>query len=747
MTITWNETAREWHLANGRTSWVLRVLENGWIGLLHAGVPLAVGPSYRHLGPATFEGYDNRVSEPVGLAVPVPGVGDFRVPALVVENPDGSTVLDLRYREHRIIAGKPPLPGLLPATYVEDPVEADTLEIDLADAPTGVVVTLSLSMFRDWPVVARSMRIANGGAARVSVRCAMSATLDLPDAAWTLQTLSGTWARERDVVERPLVPGRQGVGSLRGGSGAEHNPFLGLRRATTTEDRGEAWGVVLAYSGNFLAEADVDALLTTRLRIGIHPDAFAWPLEPGADFTTPEALLAWSGDGLGAMSDALHGVLRERMARGPWRDADRPVVLNNWEGTYFDFDHDRLVEMATAAKAMGIEMFVLDDGWFGARSIDDRGLGDWIVNRTKLREGLEGVASEVHALGMKFGLWIEPEMVNADSDLFRAHPDWAIGIPGRKRTESRQQLVLDFARPEVVDHVADAIIRVLAAAPIDYVKWDWNRFITEPFTPSLPSERQGEFFHRYTLGMYELYRRLVTRFPEILFESCAGGGARFDAGMLAWAPQAWTSDDTDGVERLRIQWGSSLPYPLSSSAAHVSAVPNHQTGRVTPIDFRAAVAMFGLFGYELDPTVMTDAERETVRHQVAFYVERRDLFQRGRFLRLRSPFEGDGNETAWMVASADASRAVVAHYRVLQHPIPVRDRLRLRGLDAAARYRVTAWSSFEAPLGTFERGGDDLMRVGIGIEPQEPAPPGAWADGQRILRGDFTARLFDIRRL
>lgn len=671
MTVTWNPATLEWHLANGQTSWVLRVLENGWIGQLHAGAPLAVGPSYRHLGPASFPGYDNRVNEPIGLAVPVPGVGDFRVPALVVENPDGSTVLDLRYRDHRILAGKPPLPGLLPSTYVEDPAEADTLEIDLADAPTCVAVTLSFSLFRDRPVVARSMRIRNDGAAPVTVRCAMSATLDLPDDDWTLVTLSGTWARERSVVERPLVPGRQGVGSLRGGSGAEHNPFLALRRAATTEDAGEAWGIALAWSGNFLAEADVDAHRTTRLRIGEHPDAFAWPLAPGEAFATPEALLAWSGDGMGAMSEALHGVLRERMARGPWRDADRPVLLNNWEGTYFDFDHDRLVEMAKAASSMGIEMFVLDDGWFGARDDDHRGLGDWTVNRTKLREGLEGVAREVHALGMTFGLWIEPEMVNADSDLFRAHPDWAIGIPGRKRTESRQQLVLDMANPVIVDHLADAIGAVLASAPIDYVKWDWNRFITEPFTPTLPAHRQGEFFHRYTLGMYDLYERLTTRFPHILFESCASGGARFDAGMLAWAPQAWTSDDTDAVERLKIQWGTSLAYPLSSMGAHVSAIPNHQTGRLTPIDFRAAVAMFGAFGYELDPTAMSAAEREAVRHQVAFYVERRDLFQRGRFLRLRSPFDGDANETAWMVASADASRAVVAHYRVLQHPMLV----------------------------------------------------------------------------
>lgn len=747
MTIDWNPETREWHLHNGHTSWVLAVLENGWIGHLHAGAPLAVSPSYRHLAPP-FAGYDNRMGEPVGLALPGPGVGDFRVPGLVVETADGATVLDPRYMGHRIIPGKPALAGGLPATYVEADAEADTLEIDLLDAPSGITITLSTTLFTGAAVVARSMRIANGGTAAATVRCAMSATLDLPDAAWTMVQLSGTWARERSVVERQLVPGRQSIGSLRGGSGNEHNPFLALRRAATTEDDGEAWGTVLLYSGNFLAEVDVDPFATARMRIGIHPEAFAWRLEPGATFTTPEAVLAWSGRGLGGLSYALHGVFRERLARGPWRDADRPVLLNNWEGTYFDFDHDRLVAMARQAKAMGIELFVLDDGWFGARDDDRRGLGDWTVNGAKLPHGLDGLAREIHALGMRFGIWIEPEMVNADSDLFREHPEWAVGVPNRRRTESRHQLLLDFAQPAVVDHIADAIGAILASARIDYVKWDWNRFITEPWTPAVPADRQGEFFHGYVLGLYDLYERLTARFPDILFESCASGGARFDAGLLAWAPQAWTSDNTDAVERLAIQWGSSIPYPLSSMGAHVSAIPNHQTGRMAPLGFRAAVAMFGVFGYELDPGALSDAESDEVRRQVAFYIERRGLFQRGRFARLRSPFEGTGNETAWMVSLADGSRAVAAHYRVLYRPLPVRDRLRLRGLDPAARYEVTAWSSFEKPLGTLVRGGDELMRVGIGIEPPEPLPVDAQPpDGIRIVRGDFTFRLFDLRRI
>jgi alpha-galactosidase len=751
--ITWRADVREWHLANERTSWVLGVLDNGWIGQLHAGAPLAVGPSYRHLAALPFDGFDNRAGEPIGLAIPVPDVGDYRVPALAVELGDGSRVLDLRYAGHRIVPGKPPLPRPLPSSRVEADDEADTLEIDVLDEPSGIAVTLAYSLFADRPVVARSMRVRNGGPTPVTIRTAMSATLDLPDDAWTLVQLSGTWARERHVVERVLVPGLQGIGSTRGGSSHQQNPFLALRRAATTEASGEAWGVMLAWSGNFAAEVDVEAHGTARLRIGINPDGFAWRLEPGATFATPEALIAWSGGGLGGLSDALHAFLRERVARGRWRDADRPVLLNNWEGTYFDFDHARLVAMATQAKAMGVELFVLDDGWFGVRDDDHRSLGDWVVNRRKLPDGIEGIARDVRALGLRFGLWIEPEAVNADSDLFRAHPDWALGVPGRHRTESRHQYLLDMANPAVVDHLEAAFADVLSGAPIDYVKWDWNRPITEPYSPTLPADRQGEVPHRYVLGMYELWARLTTRFPDILFESCAGGGGRFDAGLLAYAPQAWTSDDTDAVERLRIQWGTSLAYPLSAMAAHVSAVPNHQTGRVASLDFRAAVAMFGSFGYELDPTAMTDAERAAVARQVAFYTARRDLFQRGRFVRLRSPFggdDGDGNETAWMVLAPDGSRGVLGHYRVLSRPMPGRNRLLLRGLEPGARYELTAWYDFERPEPAIIRGGDELMALGLGIEPPDPLPPGRppWDfDGTRVVRHDFEARLFELRRL
>ena len=411
------------------------------------------------------------------------------------------------------------------------------------------------------------------------------------------------------------------------------------------------------------------------------------------------------------------------------------MLINNWEATYFDFDADKLVGIAASARELGVELFVLDDGWFGKRDDDTTSLGDWVVDRRKLPDGLDGVAERITALGMGFGVWIEPEMVSADSDLFRSHSDWAIGVPGRPRTESRQQLVLDMARPEVVDHLTGVLTDVLASAPITYVKWDMNRNITEPWSASLPADRQGEFFHRYILGVYELYRRLTTRFPDILFESCAGGGGRFDPGMLAFAPQAWTSDGTDAVERLRIQWGTSMAYPLSSMAAHVSAVPNHQVGRVTPLATRAAVAFFGAFGYELDPTAMTPDERAEIADQIAFYIRHRDVFQYGRFARLESPFEGDHDEVAWMAVAPDERRAIVAYYRILGQPDPGPVRLRLRGLDPAATYAVTAWPAagglVREPAG--DHTGAELMAAGMALD---------LGRNETMSRGDFWARLY-----
>jgi alpha-galactosidase len=737
----WDAADRQLHLTNGRLSYIVRVLEDGSLGHVHAGDALATGRSYRHIVPRPFEGFDNRVGESIAFEVPTPGSGDFRIPALVVEQVDGSTVLELRYQAHRIVPGKPAPTteaGLvaLPATYVEDDAEAATVEIDLADERSGLEVTASYTIFRDVDAVARRLRIRNGGSAAVRLTTAMSASLDLPDAGWSFVHLSGAWGRERHVVSTPLRTGRQAVSSSRGSGGHQVNPFIALVRPTTTEEAGDAFGFSLIYSGNLVAEVEVDPHDTARVRLGIAPETFAWTLPPGAAFDTPEAVLAWSGAGLGALSDTYHRLYRERLARGRWRDRPRPVVLNNWEGTYFDFDEERILAIAAAGRDLGVELFVLDDGWFGQRDNDDSSLGDWFVDRRKLPDGIDGLARKVEALGIRFGLWIEPEMISQRSRLFEEHPDWAIGIPGRHRTESRSQYVLDMSRPEVVDHLFEVLSDVLRDAAVSYVKWDYNRFITEPFSDALPPDRQGEFFHRYILGLYGLYGRLTTAFPDILFESCASGGGRFDPGLLAYAPQAWTSDDTDAIERLKIQWGTSLAYPISSMAAHVSAVPNHQVGRVASLATRAAVAFFGVFGYELDATALSTADRVEVGEQIAFYLRHRDVLQFGRFVRLRSPFEDDGNETAWMSVAPDARRAVVGYYQVLARPVQGPERLRLRGLDPAARYRVSAWPEVDdritkANLGV--RGGDELMTVGLLFDHDRDETAG---------RGDFWARLF-----
>jgi alpha-galactosidase len=646
-------------------------------------------------------------------------------------------VLDLVYREHEIIAGKPPIDGL-PSTYVHDDDEAESVEICLVDGNSAMRVRLLTTIYADRPVVTRSMRVLNGGTADVKLTTAMSAALDLPDPGWHLRQLAGAWARETHVVDAPLVTGTRALRSQRGSSGHQQNPFILLRRPSTTESAGEAIGLSLVYSGNFLAEVELNTTDTVRARIGMDPETIRWQVPPGMDLQIPEAVLVWSDEGMGGVSDAYHRLYRERLTSGVWRDRPRPVLLNSWEGVYYDFDEDALVDMAAAAKDLGVELFVLDDGWFGQRDDDSSSLGDWTVDLRKLPSGLPDLVERINELGLLFGIWIEPEMVNPRSRLFEEHPEWAVGFPGRPRTEIRNQYVLDMSNAEVVDYLERVIGNILSSAPIAFVKWDMNRVITEPHGASLPPERQNEFFHRYMLGVYDLYSRLTERFPDILFESCAGGGGRNDPGMLAFAPQAWVSDDTDAVERQRIQYGTSLVYPLVAMGAHVSAVPNHQTGRVTPLDTRAAVAFFGSLGYELDPRGLDESEAERVRAQIAWYKERRELIHRGRFHRLVSPFEGDRNETAWMVVSDDRRHALVGWYRALSVPLPGPSLLRVRGLDPSARYRVTVWPEADdwvTRANVHERGGDELMSQGLFLDDH------AW---EAQARGDFQARIFEL---
>ncbi len=737
MPIEWRGDGRQLHLYNDHVSYVMRVLESGTLAHIYFGARLATERDYGHFLRDSRIARFNHVLDPIPLELPTAGSGDFRAPMLTVRHADGSTVLDLLYREHQIAPGKPYLDGL-PSTYVEGPSEAETVEICLVDGNSSLRVRLITTIYADRPVVTRSMRVINEGPKDVKLTTAMSAALDLPDPDWHLLQLTGAWARETHIVDAPLVAGTRAVRSQRGSSGHQQNPFILLRRPWTTEAAGEAIGMSLVYSGNFLAEVERDSTDTVRARIGMDPETIRWQITAGMDLQIPEAVLTWSDEGLGGVSDAYHRLYRERLAAGIWRDKPRPVLLNSWEGAYFDFDEDTLFEMAAAAADLGAELFVLDDGWFGQRDADDSSLGDWTVDLRKLPSGLPDLVERINGLGLRFGIWIEPEMVNPRSRLFDTHPEWAVGFPGRPRSEIRNQFVLDMSNPEVVDYLERVIGNVLSSAPIEYVKWDYNRVITEPYGASLPAERQNEFFHRYMLGVYDLYSRLTERFPHILFESCAGGGGRNDPGVLAFAPQAWISDDTDAVERQRIQYGTSMVYPLVAMGAHVSAVPNHQIGRVTPLDTRAAVAFFGNLGYELDPRSLDEAEAKQVRAQIAWYKERRELIHRGRFHRLRSPFEGDGNETAWMVVADDRTHALVGWYRTLSVPLPGPSLLRLRGLDPGARYRVTVWPEADDALtraNELERGGDELMRQGLFLDDH------AW---EAQLRGDFQARIFEL---
>lgn len=633
---------------------------------------------------------------------PVYGTGDYREPAVEAIQENGSHLSDLQYVGYRITKGKPKLNGL-PATYAEKDSEAMTLILTLEDPVTHLMTELLYTIFEEGGALARSVRFVNRGSETLHLGRAMSLALDLPDCNYEWMQFSGAWARERYPRTRHLEPGIVSVGSLRGASSHEHNPFIILKRPNTDEKQGEAIGFSLIYSGNFLAQAEVDNQNVTRFLLGIHPDTFDWKLESGDEFQTPEAVMVYSCQGLNHLSQTFHHLYQKHLARGFWRDRPRPILINNWEATYFDFTEDRLVEIAAKAKECGVELFVLDDGWFGARRNDRAGLGDWYANRDLLPDGIAGLSRRIDALGMMFGLWFEPEMVNKDSDLYREHPDWILKTPGRSTSLGRHQHVLDFSRQEVVDHIYHKMEIILTESRISYIKWDMNRYITECYSAALPADRQGEVFHRYILGVYNLYERLTSRFPQVLFESCASGGSRFDPGILYYAPQGWTSDDTDAAERLKIQYGTSYCYPVSCMGSHVSAVPNHQLFRSTPLYTRANVAYFGTFGYELDLNKLTPEEQEEVKRQITFMKEYRELLQFGTFYRLLSPFES--NYTSWMAVSTDRKTAIVGWYKTLNQVNAPFTRIRLQGLAPELCYHLEGSSqSFY---------GDELMNVGL----------------------------------
>jgi len=708
--IAYDATQKVFHLHTPATSYIMQVAGNGTLAHVYWGRRLQSGswPGMRNEKdnaptPARPDLGDRNYSPNTQLQeFPGYGTGDFRHPAYQVRLANGTTVTDLRYIAHRITAGKPRLDGL-PATYAESAAEAATLEIELRDQTSGLGVFLSYTVFTQHDAIARSVRFVNDGRAPMRLARAYSASVDFPHARFELLHLSGDWARERELFRRRLAPGLQSIESRRGASGLEHNPFIALLSPGAGEEHGDVYAFSLVYSGSFAAQVEVGQYRTTRVSMGINDFDFEWLLEPGQSFQAPELVMVYSGNGLGAMSRSYHQLYRHRLCRGAFRDQPRPVLINNWEATYFDFDAAKLETIASAGSELGIELFVLDDGWFGKRDSDNSSLGDWVVNRRKLPGGLADLAGRVNRLGMQFGLWFEPEMISADSDLYRAHPDWCLHVPEHARSESRHQLVLDLSRKDVCTHVLEAVSAVLRSAPIRYVKWDMNRNMTEIGSALLPATRQRETAHRYMLGLYGILETLTSRFPQVLFESCASGGGRFDPGMLYYMPQTWTSDNSDAVSRLKIQYATSLVYPASSMGSHVSAVPNHQVGRVTPLRTRGNVAMSGNFGYELDLSRLGQEEKIEVKRQVAQYKALRRLIQFGDFHRLRNPFEG--NDTAWMFVAPDRSEAFVVYVQVLAEANAPLGWLPLRGLDPAARYRCAEDGK------TY--GGDQLMYAGL----------------------------------
>ena len=697
-------TPTQIHLRNSHISYVIGILEGGIAAHLYFGrrVERFCAASVLRRWGLPADGSLNLQN--CGLnhtpqEYPACGLGDMREGALIVRSADGTASADLRFVSAEAEEGKYSLPGL-PASYGG---EAMTLRLTLRDELTGLEAQLLYAIFDDCDIIARSAILTNHGGGELVLERAASLCLELRDSRWDLVTLSGDWARERDVIRRRLTPGEMSVSSIRGASSLLASPFAALARPETREAAGEVIGAALVYSGSFYAGAEVGSRDATRLMLGLNDRHFAWLLKPGERFAVPEAVLTWSDGGFDGMSAQFHRLCAAHIVRGRFAHAERPILLNNWEATYFDFDENKLLAIAEKAAEVGVELFVLDDGWFGHRDADNSSLGDWTVDARKLPGGLKNLAEKVHTLGLKFGLWFEPEMISPDSELYRAHPEYAMQIRGRAPIESRNQLILDLSRADVRDFVYHAVADILSANPIDYVKWDMNRNFTNVGSLELAPERMRELPHRYMLGLYSVLERLQADFPDVLFESCASGGGRFDLGMLYYMPQTWCSDNTDALSRCRIQWGTSMVFPPFAMGSHVSAVPNHQTGRVTPIQTRANVAMSGCFGFELDLNKLPEEEIEAVRAIIARVKRLRKTLLYGDFHRLLSPFEG--RDTAWITVSQDRREAVLMFTRDLSQPDTDEPMLTLRGLDPALTYTV---------LETGETyGGDELMSSGL----------------------------------
>ena len=633
------------------------------------------------------------------------GLGDYRRSSISVRTAGGHTAVSLFYVSHKIYAGKPGLAGL-PATFGDENA-CETLELLCEDPVLGLKVTLLYTAFSDVDVITRSVRIENNGEMLYLTK-ALSFSMDMDNRDFTLLTMHGSWARERMLEHRKVKKGFMGVESVRGESSHQEHPFMALAAGNADQSHGEVYGMHFVYSGNFIGQVELGQFDTVRVGMGIHPENFCWKLEKGESFQTPEVVLVYSDTGYDGMTHQFHELYRNHLIRSEYKDKKRPILINNWEATYFDFNEEKILKIAEQAQKLGIEMLVLDDGWFGKREDDNSGLGDWFVNEKKMNGSMAQLAEKIHKMGMKFGLWFEPEMISEDSDLYRAHPDWAFAIPGRVPNHSRNQLVLDMTREDVREYLLERLTTIVHDAKIDYVKWDMNRSVCDVYSHVAAQSRNGELYHRYVLGVYDLMERFLAACPNLLLEGCSGGGGRYDAGMMYYSPQIWCSDNTDAINRLSIQYGSSFFYPISTVGSHVSVCPNHQTGRVTPFRTRGDVALAGSFGYEMDLNKISEEEKEMVKEQVAAMHEYYELTHEGLYYRLTGLKKQDF--MAWEFVAKDQSRALLTIVKTDAEGNMLPVHTKVCGLAEDKLYRCSLYQEFRL-VRTWNRAGLTLHQV------------------------------------
>lgn len=696
MAIHYNEEKKMFTLQTSKSTYQMKVDDHGVLLHTYFGA-VADESDFSYLIVPEDHGFSGQVGEILQdrtysldyfpLEYPVHGTSDFRVPAMKAGKKGTVPALDLRYQGYEIRSGKYGLPGL-PALFAdEQDGDIQTLEITLKDAYDDIYVKLLYGVFETANLITRAVTVENRGQAPVELKRVMSLSVDFPDEELDLIHFYGKHTGERQFEQRKLPHGITEIASTRGNSSHQHNPFVILCEKDASERSGGCYGISLLYSGSFRIQIEKDQLDSIRLVGGLSDEEFLWTLQQGESFTAPEAVLTYTPDGLSDLSASLHKAYHKHLIRSSWKNQKRPALVNNWEATYFDFNADKLLEIAGQAAELGLDMMVLDDGWFGRRDDDCSGLGDWKVNEKKLGCTLKELVDKINGMGLKFGIWVELEMVSEDSDLYREHPEWALQIPGRIPNRGRNQLALDLSNREVLDYLKGCLDELLTSANIEYVKWDINRNLDNIYSAANPTLSQGAIRHLCVLGLYELQEYMLSRYPYILLEGCNGGGGRFDAGMLYYAPQIWCSDNTDAIERLRIHYGTSFGYPMSAVSAHVSVCPNHQNGRVVPFRTRGVCAMQGAFGYELDLSRLSPEDKEEAKRQIAVYHENYDLFQQGAYYRLSSPFE-NRDFTAWSYVSEDRKRAFLGVVYTDLHANPKPLRVKWQGLQEDAVYYV-----------------------------------------------------------